>query len=262
MREDDGRKLDHRTLEELRFRAVRWVVEEGARPGDVAERLGLRRSTVYGWLAAYREGGAGALRARPVPGRPPKLMWEQMHEVLVRLAGQGPREQGLDGELWTRTALCELLLRDLGVQVAPVTLTRLLDRAGLTAARPLGTTGLPPELARWRTERLPALRENAQAAGGTLYFMAHARGNAPGRERLTMLSAAPGKGATRFLLLGGDVAAPDVVGFCARLLLDARGPAVVVLDDRPPHRTGDLAALAAGTGGALRLAFLPRVTPW
>ncbi|MFI6515527.1 helix-turn-helix domain-containing protein [Spirillospora sp. NPDC050679] len=265
MREDDGRKLDHRTLEELRFLAVRWV-EEGARPREVAERLGLRRSTVYGWLAAYREGGAGALRARPVPGRPPKLTWSRLREVLTGLAGQGPRELGLDGELWTRAELCALLRRDLGVQVAPVTLTRLLERAGLTTARPLGATGLPPALARWRAERLPRLREAAKAAGGTLYFAAHAAedsaaGNAP-QDRLNMLSATPGKGATRFLIVAGQAAVPDMAGFCARLVLDTRGPAVVVLDDRPPHRAGDLAALAAGTGGELRSTYLPEVRPW
>ncbi|MGI5171108.1 helix-turn-helix domain-containing protein [Spirillospora sp. CA-253888] len=266
MREDDGRKLDHRTLEELRFRAIRWV-EEGARPREVAERLGLRRSTVYGWLAAYREGGAGALRARPVPGRPPKLTWGQLREVLARVAGQGPRELGLDGELWTRAELCELLRRDLGVQVAPVTLTRLLERAGLTAARPLGATDLPPALARWRAERLPRLREAAKAAGGTLYFATRtaedpATGNAPPREPLSMVSATPGKGATRFLIVGGRATVPDMAGFCARLVLDTRGPAVVVLDDRPPHRAEDLAALAAGTGGELRPAYLPEVRPW
>ncbi|SEG90089.1 Transposase [Thermomonospora echinospora] len=264
MREDDGRRLDHRTLEKLRFRAMRWV-EEGVRPPEVAERLGLRRSTVYGWLAAYREGGAEALRARPVPGRPPKLAWEQVREVLVRLAGQGPREVGLDGELWTRPVLCALLRRDLGVQIAPVTLTRMLERAGLTAARPLGTAGLPPALARWRARQLPSLRESVRAEGGTLYFLAHAAEepapDGPGRVRLGMVSAAPGKGATRFLLVGGEVSGPDVAGFCARLVLDTRGPAAVVLDGRAPHRTDLLAALAAGTGGALRPVYLPQVTP-
>ncbi|MBW8486816.1 helix-turn-helix domain-containing protein [Actinomadura parmotrematis] len=264
MREDDGRRLGHRTLEELRFRAVRWV-EEGVRPADVAERLGLRRSTVYGWLAAYREGGPDALRARPVPGRPPKLTWDGVREVLAGLAGRGPRDAGLpDGELWTRPALCALLERDLGVRISPVTLTRLLDRAGLTAARPLGAAGLPPAVARWRAERLPVLRATVRAEGGTLYFLAaSAETTAPdGQARLGLLSAAPGKGATRFLLVEGEAPAPAAAGFCARLVLDAPGPVTLVLSTPPPDRTASLTALAAGTGGELRLAHLPGVTPW
>jgi transposase len=69
VRENDGRKLDHRTLEVLRLRAVDQV-QAGAHPEDVASALGLHRKTVYGWLAKFREGGRDALVARPVPGRP------------------------------------------------------------------------------------------------------------------------------------------------------------------------------------------------
>ena len=50
MRDSDGRKLDHKTLEALRIRAVDQV-EEGAHPEDVAVALGLHRKTVYSWLA-------------------------------------------------------------------------------------------------------------------------------------------------------------------------------------------------------------------
>ena len=60
MRDNDGRKLDHRTLEVLRLRAVEQV-RAGAHPEDVATTLGLHRKTGYGWLAKYREGGPDAL---------------------------------------------------------------------------------------------------------------------------------------------------------------------------------------------------------
>ena len=56
----------------MRERAVRQV-QEGESPEVVARVLGLDRSTVYGWLARYRRGGFGALKAKPLFGRPPKL---------------------------------------------------------------------------------------------------------------------------------------------------------------------------------------------
>lgn len=87
MRDNDGRKLDHQTLEALRIRAVRQI-EEGAHPVAVADALGMRKSTVYGWLAKFREGGEAALKAKPVPGRQPKLDTRQMN-VSTRLKSLG-----------------------------------------------------------------------------------------------------------------------------------------------------------------------------
>jgi predicted transcriptional regulator len=55
VRENDGRKLDHATLEAIRVRAVKQI-EAGARVEDVAAALGLSRSAVFAWVAAYREG--------------------------------------------------------------------------------------------------------------------------------------------------------------------------------------------------------------
>jgi transposase len=68
MREDDGRKLDHHTLEALRLRAVDRVAK-GADPRTVSRTLGMHEHTVYGWVAKAREGGHEALLAKPVPGR-------------------------------------------------------------------------------------------------------------------------------------------------------------------------------------------------
>jgi transposase-like protein len=70
VRENDGRKLDHQTLEAMRLRAVD-AVESGVHPEDVAASLGMGRGTVYGWLAKYREGGRDALKARRSPQNPP-----------------------------------------------------------------------------------------------------------------------------------------------------------------------------------------------
>ena len=43
-------------------------IQAGAHPEAIAEALGLARSTVFGWMARYREGGLEALRAKAGPG--------------------------------------------------------------------------------------------------------------------------------------------------------------------------------------------------
>src|SRR6516225_4454707 len=62
MRKNDARQLDHATLEAMRERAVQSV-QQGESPEDVARVLGINRSTIYKWLAEYRRGGWGALKA-------------------------------------------------------------------------------------------------------------------------------------------------------------------------------------------------------
>src|SRR5450755_2950975 len=91
VRDNDGRKLDHTTLEVMRLRAVD-AVEGGTHPEDVADALGMARGTVYGWVATYRDGGREALRARPVPGRPPKLTGAQLRRLHGLIVGVDPRQ--------------------------------------------------------------------------------------------------------------------------------------------------------------------------
>ncbi len=89
MRENDARRLDHKTLEAMRERAVRQV-QEGESPEVVARVLGLDRSTVYGWLARYRRGGFGALKAKPLFGRPPKLDGRALKWIYATVTQKNP----------------------------------------------------------------------------------------------------------------------------------------------------------------------------
>ena len=52
----DARALDHKTLTELRKRAVASV-QAGESPADVAAVLGVHLRTVFRWLSLYRSGG-------------------------------------------------------------------------------------------------------------------------------------------------------------------------------------------------------------
>ena len=72
MKKNDARQLDHKSLTELRKRAVASV-QEGQSPETVARALQVDRRTMYGWLSRYRDGGWGALNAKKRGGRPPKL---------------------------------------------------------------------------------------------------------------------------------------------------------------------------------------------
>ncbi|MGF6884836.1 transposase [Nocardia sp. GAS34] len=91
VRENDGRKLDHKTLEVLRMRAIEQVAA-GAHPEEVAVTMGFHKNTVYGWLAKAREGGKDALKAKAVPGRPPRLDATQISKLYGFIVGVDPRQ--------------------------------------------------------------------------------------------------------------------------------------------------------------------------
>ncbi len=49
----DGRELDHHTLAELRRMAIRRIIEDGAKPSEVAADYGFCRNYIYPWLKKF-----------------------------------------------------------------------------------------------------------------------------------------------------------------------------------------------------------------
>jgi len=142
----------------------------------VALALGLHRKTVYGWLARYRDGGRGALLARPVPGRPPRLAPLQMRKLWTLIVGADPRQLQFEFALWTREMVRELIRREFGVGLSAVSVGRLLARMGLSPQRPAWRACQQDSEAvrRWKEEEYPAIAARAAAAGATAYAVATA----------------------------------------------------------------------------------------
>src|SRR5215204_1885873 len=195
MRDDDGRKLDHKTLEQLRLRAVRQI-EQGAHPEDVAAGLGMTRAAVYGWLAKYREGGLEALKARPVPGRPSTLSGAQLQRIYTLVVGNDPRQLQFAFALWTRAMVRELIGREFGVRLSEVSVGRLLRKLGLSPQRPL----------------YRAYQQNPEVVAST-----------GDRFAVNLISAVTAKGKLRFGVYDGNLNGKVFIDFCRRLLHDSPG---------------------------------------
>ena len=282
VRENDGRKLDHKTLEALRVRAVDRI-EGGAHPERVAEALGINRSTVYGWLAKYREGGVEALRARPVPGRPPKLNGRQLRRLYRLIVGKDPRQLSFEFALWTREMVREVIRREFGVALSTVSVGRLLHKLGLSPQRPVwqASQRCPDAVERWKNQEYPAIRAEAARVGATIWFADEAGvrsdyhagttwapvGRTPAvkttgaRYSVNLVSAVNTQGALRFAAYEGRFTADSFIDFCQRLLNDSSGPLFLVVDGHPIHRARKVREFVAATEGRLQLFTLPGYSP-
>ncbi len=175
MREDDGRKLDHQTLEALRLRATEQVARgvPAAEVGAGLAALGLHRRTIYTWLAKERIEGRDALRAKPVPGRRRKLSDAQLGELAALITDTNPRDHGFAVALWTREIVRQLMAARFGVVLTVASVGRTLHDLGFSAQRPLyrAEQADPAAVARWKQTEYPAIAAAARAAGGTVFFV-------------------------------------------------------------------------------------------
>lgn len=282
MRDNDGRKLDHKTLEVLRLRAVDQVAA-GVHPEDVADTLGMHRKTVYGWVAKLRESGRDALKSKPVPGRPAKLDGGQLRRIYQLVVGSDPRQLKFEFALWTRDMIRELIRREFGVALSAVSVGRMLKTMGLSPQKPLyrAWQADPEAVAAWKATEYPKIAAEAKKAGATVYFADEASvrsdyhagttwapiGKTPvvkttgARFSVNMISAVTARGALRFSLINGTLTAPKFIDFCKRLLHDAPGPVFLILDGHPVHRSKAVRKFAESTSGQLRLFRIPAYSP-
>lgn len=282
MRENDGRKLDHRTLEQLRMRVVQQI-EAGARPEHLAGALGLARSTVFGWMAQYPEGGLEALKAHPIPGRPKKLSGAALRRVYTLIVGNDPRQLSFGFALWTREMVRELIHREFNVKLSVVSVGRLLRKLGLSPQRPLWRAYQqnPEAVERWKSEEYPAIRAEAAKVGAVIYFGDEAGvrsdfhagttwapiGQTPivrttgTRDSINLISVISAQGALCFAAYEGKFESTKFINFCKRLMDDTGGPVFLIVDGHPVHRSIMVKEFVASTKGRLRLFRLPAYSP-
>ena len=131
MKRRDARALNHTTLEEIRIRAVERV-QAGESPEVVIQALGFTRSCIYTWLALYRAGGWGALKARVLRGRPLRIQPAQMKWLYQTITGKNPLQFRFEFALWTREMIRMLLREEFSLKLSVSSVGRLLRQLGLS----------------------------------------------------------------------------------------------------------------------------------
>jgi transposase len=283
MKKDDARKLDHATLEALRMRAVRRV-QEGESPEVVAKIFGIGRTAMYRWLSLYRQGGWGALKAKPLFGRPPKLDGKKLQWIYDTVTRKNPLQLKFEFALWTREMVATLIKDKFKITLSAASVGRLLAQLGITCQKPLHRAMERDEalVQKWLKTEYPKIKKMAAAQGADIYFgdAAHIRsdhhagrtwgkkGETPiveatgSRHGLSLISAITSKGRMRFMIKEtGGVNAGVFIEFLKRLVVGAKRTIFLIVDRGPAHRAKKTRAFVESLGGKLKLFFLPPYSP-
>src|ERR1051326_1675129 len=106
-------------------------MEDGRSPDEVADILGVSRSSVFEWQRKYREGGLAELSTKFASGRPTVLSDAQMLRLHSMIVGKDPRQYSFGVALWTRKIIALLIEQKFELSVSLPTVGRILKKLGM-----------------------------------------------------------------------------------------------------------------------------------
>lgn len=156
----------HGTPEELERRRRRAIdlLKAGASITEVARRVGCSHSSVILWRDAVRRRGPRALRAKPAPGRPPKLSARQRAK-LPALLRRGAEAWGFETDLWTTRRIATMIQHEFRVGLHRAHVGRVLTALGWSCQKPERRALERDEAAilRWKRYRWTTIKKTRSA---------------------------------------------------------------------------------------------------
>jgi transposase len=152
-------------LERRRQRAIA-LLKRGLSLNEVARRVGVSFSSVFRWQQAVVRDGPGAVKAKPVPGRPRKLQEDECQQLLTLLL-KGALAYGFPNDLWTLKRVTGVIRKEFGVVYHPNHLWRLLRRVGWSCQVPERRAIQRDEeaITHWKRYKWPHIKKGATTWG-------------------------------------------------------------------------------------------------
>jgi transposase len=282
MKENDGRKLSHEALQQIRITSVKRV-EAGESPEEVIKSIGFERVCIYRWIAAYRAGGIEALKSKKITGRPALLSPTQLRKLYLAIANEDPQQYKFPFALWTLAIIREVILKVFKVRMSEVSVLRTLKKLGLSPQRPLRRAYQqdPAAVKKFIEEEYPEIRRRAIRYGATIYWSDEAamrsdyhsgttwapKGKTPiikttgARFKINMISAVSSRGRLRFMVTEQSFKVDVFIEFLKRLITGEDKPVYLIVDGHPVHKAKKVKEFVKRLNGKLELFYLPGYSP-
>jgi transposase len=275
-------KKGRRATNEERLAAIQ-MYDNGLDADRIAEIMNVGRSSVFDWIAKYREGGLASISTKFASGRPTVLDDSEMVRLYTMINGKDPRTYSFGMALWTRALIKDLIKKTFAKDVSLVTVGRILKKLGMSPQRPLYRSWKqdPQRVEKWKREEYPAIKARAAAVGARILFADEASvrtdyhagttwapvGQTPVvigsavRQAVKMVSAIGQRGELSFQVHEGSMNAERFIEFLASLVHDFDTPIFLVVDGSSVHKANIVKQYVASTEGKLELFFLPPYSP-
>lgn len=281
----DARKLDQRTQQALRQRAV-LLVEKGATHREAARAVGVHRGTVSRWCGAFRRDGTSGLERRKRGRRVgDQLMLTEVEARRVRgwIANKCPDQMQLPFALWTAQAVRGLIYKKFGKTLGLSTMQLYLKRWGFSAQKPLtrATQREPQKIAAWLEHDYPSIAARAKREKAAIYWSDETgicnqdqigRGYAPKGQTpvltqtaqkfsTSMIAAVNNRGLMRFKLYKGALNVAIFLDFLKRLIKDATQKVFLIVDNLRVHHAKAVKEWLAQHKDEIEIFYLPAYAP-
>ena len=149
---------------EVRRRLAANLLQEGQGIRRVARLVRASPSSVKRWRDLLQKRGTAGLKAKPHPGRRPRLSKRQKQQ-LVCLLRRGPLAAGYATDLWTCPRVADVIAQRFGVRYHPDHIWRLLQALGWSCQKPERRARERDEAAiqRWRQHDWPRIKKRPAA---------------------------------------------------------------------------------------------------
>jgi len=273
--------LPAEALEWRRFRALH-LKQAGWSRRDIAEALGVSPVTVSRWCARARDGGPEALRARPGPGRTPRLTPAQKRLIPESL-WHGAEAYGLRGDVWNCARIAAVIEEEFGVRYHKGHVSRLLRELGWTPQIPIRRATQRDEAAirHWRAAVWPDLRRRARREHRVLVFEDESgfyllpgvvKTYAPEahtpvlretqtRDHLSVMGGMTPEGKVYVLARQRPANGLDIIDFLVHLGRVAGDRLLIIWDGSPIHRRAEVNEFVSETRGKVWVEALPGYAP-